>query len=337
MLTFGLHFVKTYDLSILFIFILISIVFAIGYACDKVITIGALISIIRNNKSAYVFFGQCYFFTLSVGLIVASFLNKFSNAKINHLSIKPIVMGLLLVSFIGAIFSHALARYKDRLSISQMRTINLNLFRYKRELIARIGLNILIGAFLVKWYFTMPLFLQYSESWNTKQIANAIFIASLLSLIVNWLFRSKFNKSDPYSSFVYILLILSVTIVFVTANLYYHHWILFCVILMAIFYNSLQSTVNEITHYDVIDIEVNLISLIIGNIVSLVLFSFIISGMSIFISKQVGIHSQPIKMSLLLLSFIVMAIYSFYKLIRYRRKRIDSYGEKHSMLPPVRL
>ena len=52
-LTLGLNFLKHYDLSVLVIFILISGAFAIGYACDKIVTIGALFSIIKIAPPIY--------------------------------------------------------------------------------------------------------------------------------------------------------------------------------------------------------------------------------------------------------------------------------------------
>ncbi|MBX9599086.1 MAG: hypothetical protein K2X04_11015 [Burkholderiales bacterium] len=330
-LTLGLGFLKHYDLSVLVIFILISAIFAIGYAYDKIITIGSLLSII-NNRSAYLFLVQCYFFALSSGLIFASILNKLATVVITHyiFSISPLVLLLLFASIIAAFSSHSLAKFKPVLDAKKMQEIYKSLFSCKKELFARLGINIVIGAFLVKWYFTMPLFLQYSENWNAKHIANAIFIAASLSLVANWFFLRWFNKFDAHRLFNWIIAVLAVTVLFVAANLYFHHWVLFCVILMAVFYNSLQSTVNKIVHYDIITIEINLILLIIGGLVSLILFAFIVSGLSVFLSKQVGIHSQALAMPILLLTFILIGIYSFYRLKHHRKQRVELEEERNA-------
>ena len=323
-LTLGLSFLKYYEFSVLVIFILVSVIFAIGYAYDKIITIGSLISII-NNRSAYLLLVQCYFFALSSGLIFASILNKLATVVVTHyiFSISPLVLPLLFASIIAALSSHSLAKFKTGLDAKKMQEIYKSLFSCKKELFARLGINIVIGAFLVKWYFTMPLFLQYSESWSAKHIANAIFIAASLSLLVNWFFLRWFNKFDTDSLFAWVLVLLTFTVLFVAANLYFHHWVLLCVILMAVFYNSLQSTVNRIVHYDIIEIEINLILLIIGGLVSLILLAFIVSGLSVFLSKQVGIRSQALAMPILLLTFIIIGVYSFYRLKHHRANRID--------------
>ncbi len=99
---------------------------------------------------------------------------------------------------------------------------------------------------------------------------------------------------------------------------------------MAVFYNSLQSTVNKIVHYDIIAIEVNLILLIIGGLISLILFAFIVSGLSVFLSKQVGIHSQALAMPILLLTFILIGIYSFYRLKHHRKQRVELEEERNA-------
>jgi hypothetical protein len=271
---------------------------------------------------------QCYFFALSSGLIFASILNKLATVVVTHyiFSISPLVLPLLFVSIIAARSSHSLARFKAVLDANKMQEIYTNIFSCKKELIARLGVNIVIGAFLVKWYFAMPLFLQYSENWSAKHIANTIFIAASLSLVVNWFFLRWFNKFDAHSLFVWVLALLTFTVLFVAANLYFHHWVLLCVILMAIFYNSLQSTINKIVHYDIIAIEVNLILLVIGGLISIILLSFIVSGMSVFLSKQVGIRSQALAMPILLLTFIIIGVYSFYRLKHHRKQRVELEG-----------
>lgn len=326
-LTLGLNFLKHYDLSVLVIFILISGAFAIGCACDKIVTIGALFSIIKNS-SAYLFLVQCYFFAISSGLIFASILNKLSAILVAHhnFMINPLIIPLLTVSLIVACYSHSLARYKTVLDAKQMKEIYTQLFNCKKELFARLGVNIVIGAFLVKWYFMMPLFLEYSENWSARHIADVIFLAASLSVAVNWFFLRCFNQFSAYSLFAWVLGLLTFTVLFVATNLYFHHWVLLCVILMAVFYNSLQSTVNKIVHYDIITIEVNMILLIVGGLVSLALFSFVVSGMSVYLSKQVGIRSQALAMPILLLTFIFIGIYSFYRLKHHRKQRIELEG-----------
>lgn len=326
-LTIGLNFLKHYEFSVLVIFILVSVIFAVGYAYDKIITIGSLLSII-NNRSAYLSLVQCYFFALSSGLIFASTLNKLATVVVTHyiFSISPLVIPLLFASIVAAISSHSLSKFKTILDANKMQEIYMSLFSCKKELIARLGVNIVIGAFLVKWYFAMPLFLQYSENWSAKHIADAIFIAASLSLVVNWFFLRWFNRYNAHSLFAWVLALLSLTVLFVAANLYFHHWVLLCVILMAVFYNSLQSTVNKIVHYDIIAIEVNLILLVIGGFISIILLSFIISGMSVFLSKQVGIHSQALAMPILLLTFIIIGVYSFYRLKHHRKQRVELEG-----------
>ena len=326
-LTLGLDLIKHYDLSALVIFIVISCVFAIGYAYDKAINIGALFSII-NNKSAYMFLVQSYFFSLSCGLIFASFLNKFATVAINyHISSSKIpIIILLCLSFLASYYASYLAKFKPALEKIQIQGVYRSLLLCNKELFAKVGLNILVGAFLVKWYFTMPLFLQYSENWSSKHIADAIFIAATLSLIVNWFFLRLFNQYDVHTLFIWVLIVLVFTVLFVAVNLYFHHWVLLCVILMAVFYNSLQSTVNKIVHHDIIKIEVNIILLIMGGVVSLILFSFLVSGMSVFLSKQAGIRSQALEMPILLLTFIIIGVYSFYRLKHHRKQRVELGG-----------
>ena len=63
-----------------------------------------------------------------------------------------------------------------------------------------------------------------------------------------------------------------------------------------------------------------------GGVVSLILFSFLVSGMSVFLSKQAGIRSQALEMPILLLTFIIIGVYSFYRLKHHRKQRVELGG-----------
>ena len=157
----------------------------------------------------------------------------------------------------------------------------------------------------------MPLFLEYSENWSARHIADVIFFMASLSVAVNWFFLCYFNQFSAYPVFC-----VGSGIINLYGAICCHKFILSSLgttmcHFNGVFYNSLQSTVNKIVHYDIITIEVNMILLIVGGLVSLALFSFVVSGMSVYLSKQGGIRSQALAMPILLLTFIFIGIYSF--------------------------
>ena len=150
----------------------------------------------------------------------------------------------------------------------QMKRVYLRCVKAKKELIARICINLIVCVFLVKWYFAMPLFLQYSEGWASEQIANIIFMASAISLGMNWYFTRNLVSYKIENVFYGLLITFIFSIVFIAVNLYLHHWVAFCVILMAIFYNLLQSTINHLIHRDILTLEINLFFLVVGSVIS---------------------------------------------------------------------
>jgi hypothetical protein len=317
-LAFGLYFLRHYyyfRIHVLSIFIGISLLFVIGYAYDKCLTVSNLIKIV-NTKPRYSIFVQGYCLALSGGLILASFFNKIALIA-NHHRLSPmlsIATPLLCLSLCSDYFMTKSIKHGYRLTKFEMHVIYLNLHRVKGELIARMGINLIISVFLVKWYFILPLFLQYSERWHKEQIADIILLASCLSFMVNWLLMRCFRHINIRSLFVTILMVFCVALIFVATNLYRHHWVGGSVIIMAIFYNSIQSVINRIIHHELIKIEINLILLIVGSAVSLILFSFMVSCLSVFMAKQIGIHSQTILTTSLMLVAIAIGLVSFSRL-----------------------
>lgn len=316
-LLFCTGYFEGYSFLLHIIFVLLSLLYIISFAYVTQITLHNIIPVIQN-KSAYNMMVQLYFVVIVSSLITATFLNKavtFERAE--HISLaSTIAIPFLLISLLPSLYEHSLCRYKKILTQSQLRGLISSLTIHRKEVFARVGVNLIVGAFLSKWYFYIPLYLQYNENWNENRVANTLIFAGILSLLLNIVFSRVLLKFDTRKILSWFLFVLVVTNIFVGWNLYTRHWIFFSVILMAIFYNSLQNMINRIIYHDVISYSVNLALLLIGNFISIILFGFMCTICSIFMVKYIGVPRE-ISTSIILIVVTLSSLYSFSKLKKY--------------------
>lgn len=315
----GLNFLKTSHVSqIKFLFIVISVFFLICNGYEKYIRISNLL-VIASDKIKYLFLTQGFFLSIAIGLFAASFCIKASLIGGHHHfnQMELMVIPTLAFSFLSAVVDCSI--YHSSLINLRLLVITdiLNKLRiHRKELLARLLVNLMIGVFLVKWYFNLPFLLQYSEKWTPSAIANIILICSVVSILGGLVFRYLFKKFDIYKLFTYSILIYLALISIIHINLYYHYMVGLSVIMMALLYNFLNGIINRIIHHNYIDISINIVLLIVGSAISIVVIAFISSSISIVLAKKIGIQSTPIVNALVLLTVSLLGLFGFYKMER---------------------
>lgn len=315
----GLNFLKTSHVSqIKFLFIIISVFFLICNGYEKYIRISNLL-VIASDKIKYLFLTQGFFLSIAIGLFAASFCIKASLIGGHHHfnQMELMVIPTLAFSFLSAVVDCSI--YHSSLINLRLLVITdiLNKLRiHRKELLARLLVNLMIGVFLVKWYFNLPFLLQYSEKWTPSAIANIILICSVVSILGGLVFRYLFKKFDIYKLFTYSILIYLALISIIHINLYYHNMVGLSVIMMALLYNFLNGIINRIIHHNYIDISINIVLLIVGSAISIVVIAFISSSISIVLAKKIGIQSTPIVNALVLLTVSLLGLFGFYKMER---------------------
>ncbi len=315
----GLNFLKTSHVSqIKLLFIVISVFFLICNGYEKYIRISNLL-VIASDKIKYLFLTQGFFLSIAIGLFAASFCIKASLIGGHHHfnQMELMVIPTLAFSFLSAVVDCSI--YHSSLINLRLLVITdiLNKLRiHRKELLARLLVNLMIGVFLVKWYFNLPFLLQYSEKWTPSAIANIILICSVVSILGGLVFRYLFKKFDIYKLFTYSILIYLALISIIHINLYYHYMVGLSVIMMALLYNFLNGIINRIIHHNYIDISINIVLLIVGSAISIVVIAFISSSISIVLAKKIGIQSTPIVNALVLLTVSLLGLFGFYKMER---------------------
>ena len=304
--------------SMLLMFGIISTAYIILNGYEKFITLKALLAI-ATTQLKYQFITQGFFFAITIGLLVASFCIKAAViGVIPHLNqMKLLVIPILFLSFLIACYDCYLLLVRLKLCVlvspeSLLSSIRLHL----NELFARVAVNIMIGVFLVKWYFNVPFLLQYVERWSPNSIANIVLLCGIVSVIASIVFKHVFEKVNIYKLFTYSLLSYLCLVLLITINLYYHHWVTLNVLLMALLYNFLNGIINRMVHYNYVDLAVNTLLLVVGSTIGIIVFSFLSSSLDIIILKQLGISSRPVSTMLVMLIMISIGCCGFYKMQR---------------------
>ncbi|AUR51815.1 hypothetical protein [Aquella oligotrophica] len=309
---FKLH----YPDSLKFTFVLTSVVFLFCNGYEKLLRISSLL-VIAKDRSKYLFLTQGFFISIACGLFAASFCIKASVIGGSHHfnQMEVMVIPTLALSFLTAIFDCYLHKYSlVSFQLLPVTSIVAKLKSSRKELTARLAVNLMTGVFLVKWYFNLPFLLQYGENWSPTAIANIILICSIVSLLGGVFFRYLFQKVDVSKLFTYCILAYFLLISIIHFNLYFHYLVGLSVVVMALLYNFLNSIINRIVHHDYFDIPVNIILLIIGSAIGIVVVGYVSSSLSIFFAKQIGVSSTPIVNALVLLFVSILGLVGFYRM-----------------------
>ncbi|TXJ00437.1 MAG: hypothetical protein E6Q32_06485 [Neisseriales bacterium] len=302
--------------------------FVIAFALEKCIMLHSLIRIVKSKLQFYMLI-KLMFLIIVFSLIGATFLHKLTMiftmsdnsyqtnefGNMSHPSTYQVMfMPLLILNIITAIIEVCLSRYKKCVSSGTATEIWLNLTFHFHHVLARAGIGILIGAFLVEWYFILPILLQSTLNIPPDKISSMILVASIVSLIANLVIARFLSNIDIKKLFIGMLIAFILAIIFVSYNLYYKHMIFLSVLVIALFYNSIQATTNKLIHYEIMSLTTSLIFLIIGTEFSLIWSGFLSSGISIFLADKLSNAHHIFVIPIVLALFICINLFSYYHL-----------------------
>lgn len=309
-------------------FVVFAFLFVIAFALEKSMMLHSLIGIVKSKLQFYVLI-KLVFIIIVFSLIGATFLHKLTMVftmnddlyqangfgNMSHPSTYQVMfMPLLILNLITSIVEVRLSRYKKGISSSKAKEIWSYLTFYSRHMLARAGIGVLIGAFLVEWYFILPILLQSTLNIPPDTISSMILIASIVSLIANLVIAHFLSSIDINKLFLGMLIAFMLAIIFVSYNLYYKHLIFISVLVIALFYNSIQSIINKLIHYEIMDLSISLVFLIIGTEFSLIWSGFLTSGISVFLADKLSNVYHVFVIPMVLVFFIFINLFSYYHL-----------------------
>lgn len=307
------------------IFILVGGLFIIAVAVEKCILVHCWLSVIRNDIQFHTLI-KLIFMVVAASLLCATILHKLTMFYFMSGSPHPILgfgvmphpatyqvmfIPLLLLNVFSSGVEQFLAQYKTALSHQQVLKLRINLQRNWQNIFAKSGMGMLIGAFLVEWYFILPFLVSDSAQWSAERISLAILLASCLSLLTNFILVRFLAGFKLESLFAGLLIGFIAAIIFVSCNLFHQHLTLLCILILALFYNSLQAVVNKIIHYEQLSWGVSLAFLLIGSEFNLVASSFLSSGMNVFLLTKLGNTQQIWVLPIVLGIFVVICLISY--------------------------
>ncbi len=313
----------------LIVFVVVMVLFIVAYALEKLITINNLLAIIRTIPQFHSLI-RLYFIAIASSLITASLLHKLTMMlflpppvhshkfadMLHPATYQFMFIPLLILTIILLVVEQLLARAKSEYQVNEIATLWLSVQKNYQILLTRCGIGLLVGAFLVEWYFILPFFLQNVIGWDIHRISGVILFASLISLATNVLmvrFLAGFSLKPLFSG---LLGIFAGVIVFVSCNLYHKHLVLLCVLLMALFYNSLQAIINKLIHYEILNGGVSIGFLLVGSEITIIVGGFMASAASVALASQLASLQQILVLPIVLSGFIVLSIVSYQKLSR---------------------
>lgn len=304
-----------FGLSEQIIFLCGTLVLILGFSYEKVLALQLILHIV-SNPQRYRIIANIFFISVTVGSVIGSSINKFGAWAYHYhaLSYKVgLILPLLLLCLLSSVIEVSVIREKIIVSHFKIVKFYAAVKRSRKEIMARIGVNALVGVFLVKWYYSVPFDLKLIDKWSDHAIAEVILYANLVAITINLLLnrllmRYRLNKK----LFLYFLLLQVLCLSLVSLNFYYHQWLFISIILIAVFYELLHSLTNRMIHLNFYSLQINVFLLIIGSGVGIVVVSFV-SSLLTLILVEYSILPLSLLSLLVLAFFIIICAYSVYK------------------------
>ena len=174
--------------------------------------------------------------------------------------------------------------------------------------------NMIIGAFLIEWYFHTPALLKLYSNWQNSSIDNLLIISNLIAILCIFMGRKYFNLVNNrivLQSSLVIFIFLDLIIDSTSINGYL---IAFLFILVTISFNVIINSVNRVVHYRITFIPLNLLMIICGSNLGIIFFCFIFSALNTLLINQESLQSQNIVTDLILGGITILTLFYIRKL-----------------------
>lgn len=289
-------------------------VFIVLNAKEKIYLFKILLSII-GNKMNYYWFSNTFFILLGGSLFIANLIHKLAGSL--ETAQEKIVFSFPPILFINLILCCIFIKATPRLSKYSRQKAIAAAASFKEQLgeqVIKLIVNMIIGAFLIEWYFHTPALLKLYSNWQNSSIDNLLIISNLIAILFIFMGRKYFNLVNNrivLQSSLVIFIFLDLIIDSTSINGYL---IAFLFILVTISFNVIINSVNRVVHYRITFIPLNLLMIICGSNLGIIFFCFIFSALNTLLINQEPLQSQNIVTDLILGGITILTLFYIRKL-----------------------
>ena len=276
------------------LFILLLIGFFFLHAYEQLLSIFCLLNIIRS-KGQYRTFANIFFAMIGVSIILAKAIHDATNYFVD-LDLR-IFFAFLPLSILGVIYIVLSRQFNLKINPYDVKRLSYIMKSLKdswKSQVMRLIANLAVGGFMVEWYANTPEQSYIYYGWSTRSSSIMNLANNLMALLIIYWYGAFINQINK-RILLPIILIAFILFDFVVDLMPSGSYaVIAAFFLMTILFNLIIKAINQLVHYKIHDLKLNIFSLIWGSGIGTILFYFLFNTLNLII-----MHNTQISNSLL--------------------------------------
>ena len=265
------------------LFILFMLLFLFLHVYEQLLAIFCLLNVIRT-KEQYRDFANIFFMIIGISIIFAKSIHDVTNYFVDlDLRVFFSFLPLAILGIISILFSRQFSFKINSYDIKRLSHVMRLLKDSWKEQITRLVANLAIGAFMVEWYTNTPNQAYIYLGWNSH-VSNLLSLTNnIVTLLMVYFYNLLINRVNK-QIWLAIILLAFILCDFVTDLMPGgSYFVIGAFFFMSILFNLIIKTINQLIHYRIHDLKLNIFSLIWASGIGTVFFCFLFDTLNLVI------------------------------------------------------
>ena len=271
-------FILRFSLFVLFMFI-----FLLLHTYEQLLAIFCLLNIIRT-KVQYRSFANIFFMIIGISIISAKAIHDVTSYFVDlDLRVFFSFLPLAILGIVSILLSRQFSFKVDFYDIKRLSHVMRSLRHSWKEQITRLVANLAIGAFMIEWYANTPNQNYIYLGWGS-QVSDLLSLTNnIMALLIVYFYNLLINRVNQYIWLVIILLAFILCDFIIDLMPGGSYFVIGAFFFMSILFNLIIKTINQLIHYQIHDLKLNIFSLIWGSGIGTVFFCFLFDTLNLVI------------------------------------------------------
>lgn len=265
------------------LFILFMLVFLFLHVYEQLLAIFCLLNIIRA-KEQYRAFANIFFMIIGISIIFAKAIHEVTNYFVDlDLRVFFSFLPLAILGIISILLSRQFSFKVNFYDIRRLSYVMRSLRDSWKEQITRLVANLAIGAFMIEWYINTPNQNYIYLGWNSHASDLLSLTNNIVALVIVYFYNFLIHRVNQYIWLVIILLAFILCDFIIDLMPGGSYFVIGAFFFMSILFNLIIKTINQLIHYQIHDLKLNIFSLIWGSGIGTVFFCFLFDTLNLVI------------------------------------------------------
>jgi hypothetical protein len=298
-------FILRFSLFVLFMFI-----FLLLHTYEQLLAIFCLLNIIRT-KVQYRSFANIFFMIIGISIISAKAIHDVTSYFVDlDLRVFFSFLPLAILGIVSILLSRQFSFKVDFYDIKRLSHVMRSLRHSWKEQITRLVANLAIGAFMIEWYANTPNQNYIYLGWGS-QVSDLLSLTNnIMALLIVYFYNLLINRVNQYIWLVIILLAFILCDFIIDLMPGGSYFVIGAFFFMSILFNLIIKTINQLIHYQIHDLKLNIFSLIWGSGIGTVFFCFLFDTLNLVIMHNTSYVSDGVMSNITIGVVIILCLLS---------------------------